>query len=144
MPDVQWTGPSTRLWRCLLLGHNEAESEGLLLGYGNASYLAMTKPNRTAFYSAAAMPPTRPWWSRAGQPSTRGGEVSDSAMTMRSRKAIYGGEQTGYRSNFARPDPSPGPVGSKIFGTGPGTSRDRFQNRVPSPTVIIRLFKNLK
>jgi len=35
----------------------------------------------------------------------------------------------------------PGPAGSKIFGTGskifgpgPGTGRDRFQNRVPGPT----------
>jgi len=39
---------STRPWRFLQLGHDEAESEGLLL------------IRNEVFYSAAVMPPTRP------------------------------------------------------------------------------------
>ena len=48
--------------------------------------------------------------------------------------------RTGYPVQFSGPGPGPGPAGSKIFGTGskifgpgPGTGRNRFQNRVPGP-----------
>ena len=45
---------STRPWRFLLLGLDEAESEDLLLGRSDASYSAMTKPSRRVFHSFAA------------------------------------------------------------------------------------------
>jgi len=35
---------STQPWLCLLLGHEEAESEGLPLGHGDTFYLAATMP----------------------------------------------------------------------------------------------------
>jgi len=44
--------PSTQPRRCLLLGYEEAESESLLLGRGDASYSAMRKPSRKVFHSA--------------------------------------------------------------------------------------------
>ena len=61
--------PSTRPRQLLLLGHDEAESKGLVLGCGDVFHLAMTTSNRKAFYSSIAMPLTRLRRSRVGKPS---------------------------------------------------------------------------
>ena len=45
--------------RCLLLNHEEAKLESLLLGRGNASYSPMRKLSRKVFYSAVVIPSTQ-------------------------------------------------------------------------------------
>ena len=52
--------PSTCPRRYLLLGHDEAESEGLLLYRGGVSDFAVTVLSQKPFYLAAAMPLTQP------------------------------------------------------------------------------------
>jgi len=101
--------PSTQpRWR-LSFGHEDADSEGLLLGCSEVSDSAITMRNQNAFYLAAATSSIRPWGSRVVKASTRQcwrlrfghddadserlllgrSEVSDFAMMMHSYKAFY-------------------------------------------------------
>jgi len=77
------TMPSTRLRRCLLLGrdeaeleglligHDEAKSEGLLLSHSDTSYSVTMKLSGMAFYSAVVKSPIPPWRCGVEKPSTR-------------------------------------------------------------------------
>jgi len=46
--------------RCLLLAHEEAKSEGVVVGCHDVSDLSLMMSSQKAFYSASVMPPTRP------------------------------------------------------------------------------------
>jgi len=46
--------------KTLLLDHDEAKSEGLLLSHGSVSDFGVTVSSRKAIYSAIETPPTQP------------------------------------------------------------------------------------